>query len=53
MKAKIVAWIRVRQRELVLGGIFFLSLLLSFGFGYLADRTFNHAPIIIELCSGT
>jgi hypothetical protein len=38
-------------RALVLSAILAISISLSFGLGYLADRHFNHAPIIIEQCS--
>ena len=40
------------KKEFVLGAIIFLVASLSFGFGYLANREFNHAPIVIEKCSG-
>jgi hypothetical protein len=30
-------------------GVFVISS-LSFGLGYLANREFNHAPIVIEKC---
>jgi hypothetical protein len=40
------------KKEALLGVIIFLVSSLSFGLGYLANREFNHAPIIIEKCSG-
>lgn len=39
------------KRETVLGVIIFIMASLSFGLGYLAERTFNHIPILIEQCS--
>jgi hypothetical protein len=39
------------KKEAILGAIIFLITSLSFGFGYLANREFNHAPIVIEACS--
>jgi len=40
------------KKKLVLGAIIFLVSSLSFGFGYLANREFNHAAIVIEKCAG-
>ncbi len=31
--------------------LFFIVASLDFALGYLANREFNHAPIIIEKCS--
>jgi hypothetical protein len=45
-----VEWIRWYQKEFIFGLITFMVASLSFGFGYLAHRRFNHAPIIIEKC---
>jgi len=39
------------KKEIILGAIVFVVASLSFGMGYLANRQFNHAPIIIEKCS--
>jgi hypothetical protein len=39
------------KKEFVFGAIIFLVASLSFGLGYLANREFNHAPIIIEKCA--
>ena len=39
------------KKELVFGAIIFLVASLSFGFGYLANREFNHAAIVIEKCT--
>ncbi len=41
------------KKELLLGAIIFLVSSLSFGLGYLANREFNHVPIIIENCRNT
>lgn len=38
------------KRQIVFGVIIFITASLCFGLGYLADRQFNHAPIIIEEC---
>lgn len=36
------------KKEFIFALIIFLVSSLSFGLGYLANREFNHAPIIIE-----
>ncbi len=41
------------KKELVLGAAIFFVASLSFGLGYLANREFNHAAIIIEKCANT
>lgn len=41
-------WIRIHKKEIVFALIIFLVASLSFGLGYLANREFNRAPIIIE-----
>ncbi len=41
----------VHTREIVLVVVTFFVASLSFGLGYLSNREFNHAPIIIEKCS--
>lgn len=41
----------LHRKDIVFSIIIFLSSSLSFGLGYLANREFNHAPIIIETCS--
>jgi len=41
-------WIIFYEKEVIFGTIIFLIASLSFGLGYLANREFNHAPIIIE-----
>ncbi len=44
-------WIIFYEKEVIFGTIIFFVASLSFGLGYLANREFNHAPIIIEKCS--
>lgn len=41
-------WFIFYKKEIIFGAIIFLVATLSFGLGYLANREFNHAPIIIE-----
>lgn len=36
------------KKEIVFAAIIFAVAAISFGLGYLANREFNHAPIIIE-----
>ncbi|OGZ00735.1 MAG: hypothetical protein A2946_03315 [Candidatus Liptonbacteria bacterium RIFCSPLOWO2_01_FULL_53_13] len=50
-RARAGEWVSARKKELVLGGIIFIVSSLSFGLGYLANREFNRAPIVIEKCS--
>jgi hypothetical protein len=39
------------KKEIIIGITVFIIATLSFGLGYLANREFNHAPIIIEKSS--
>jgi hypothetical protein len=48
---KINIFLASYKKQIILGAIVFLISSLSFGAGYLANREFNHAPIIIEKCS--
>ncbi|MEK7546769.1 MAG: hypothetical protein AAB536_01160 [Patescibacteria group bacterium] len=48
IKTRIINWILFYEKEIIFGVIIFLVASLSFGLGYLANREFNHAPIIIE-----
>jgi len=48
MKKRIADWIIFYRKEAIFGIIIFLTAFLSFGLGYLANREFNHSPIIIE-----
>ncbi len=45
-------WARLYRKEIVFAVIIFFVAALSFGLGYLANREFSHAPIIIEKNSG-
>jgi hypothetical protein len=45
---KMREWLYDHRKELIFALIIFLVAALSFGLGYLANREFNHAPIIIE-----
>jgi hypothetical protein len=44
-------WFIFHKKEVVFATIIFLVAALSFALGYLANREFNHAPIIIEKVS--
>jgi len=44
-------WIAEHKRDIIIFLLIFLIGSLSFGLGYLANREFNHAPIVIEKCS--
>ncbi|MGC9599145.1 MAG: hypothetical protein ABSE18_02050 [Minisyncoccia bacterium] len=48
---KLKRWLGLRKKEAVFGAIIFLASSLSFGLGYLANREFNHASIVIEACA--
>lgn len=41
-------WLAHHKKEVVFALIIFFVAALSFGLGYLANREFNHAPIVIE-----
>lgn len=43
---------RKYKKEIIFATILFLVSTLSFGLGYLANREFNHAPIIIQKIAG-
>jgi len=45
---KTKTWLRSHKKEVAFGIVVFIVSSLSFGLGYLANREFNHAPIIIE-----
>jgi len=45
-------WIIKYRKEIIFAVIIFLVAALSFGLGYIANREFTHAPIIIEKASG-
>lgn len=41
-------WFSDNKRNILLAILLFLIITISFGLGYLANREFNRAPIIIE-----
>lgn len=51
MRGAIFQWFSWRKKELLLGIVIFLVASISFALGYLANREFNHAAIVIEKCS--
>lgn len=51
MYFKISEWFSLHKKEALLGAIVFLAASISFALGYLANREFNHAAIVIEKCS--
>jgi len=48
MLGQIKEWLIEHKRNIILLLLIFLISSLSFGLGYLVNREFNHAPIIIE-----
>ncbi len=44
-------FIKNHKRDIILFLLIFLISSLSFGLGYLVNREFSHAPIVIEKCS--
>jgi hypothetical protein len=48
MLGRFKMWFRMHERETAFAAIIFLVATVSFALGYLANREFNHAPIIIE-----
>jgi len=51
MTWKIKELIIEHKRDIIIFFLIFLMCSISFGLGYLVNREFNHAPIIIEKCS--
>ncbi|MFA5099144.1 MAG: hypothetical protein WC461_02975 [Candidatus Paceibacterota bacterium] len=45
-------FIKEYRKDIIIFLLIFLLCSISFGLGYLVNREFNHAPIIIEKCSG-
>lgn len=43
-------WTTEHKKDIVIFILIFLISLLSFGLGYLVNREFSRAPIIIEKC---
>jgi cbb3-type cytochrome oxidase subunit 3 len=46
-------WLIFYKKQILFVLIIFLIGSTSFAFGYLANREFNHSPIIIEKCATT
>lgn len=44
-------WATFYKKEILFISIVFLTASTSFALGYLANREFNHAPIMIEKCA--
>jgi len=44
-------WIIENRKDIIIFLLIFLMCSISFGLGYLVNREFNHAPIIIEKCA--
>ncbi len=53
MFSNIKDWVINHKRDIILFLLIFLISSLSFGLGYLVNREFTRAPIIIEKCSDT
>jgi len=49
--SRVREWGRGHKKEIIFALIIFFTAALSFGLGYLANREYNHSPIIIEKCS--
>ena len=43
-------WVLYYQKEAAAALVITITASLSFGLGYLANREFDHAPIVIEAC---
>ncbi|MBN2197844.1 hypothetical protein JW698_01440 [Candidatus Wolfebacteria bacterium] len=52
MLNQIKEWLTEYKRDIVIFILIFLISSLSFGLGYLVNREFHHAPIVIEKCGG-
>ncbi len=46
-------WFKENQKNIFLMFLIILVATLSFGLGYLSNREFTRAPIVIEKCSDT
>jgi len=53
MVNQIKEWISNHKRDIILFLLIFLISTISFGLGYLVNREFTHAPIVIEKYSGS
>ena len=41
-------WLEEHKKDIIIFILIFLLCTISFGLGYLVNREFNHAPIIIQ-----
>lgn len=48
---QIFEYLKENQKNIILGLFLILIISLSFGLGYLVNREFTHAPIVIERCN--
>ena len=49
-RERIEEYFEVYKKQIIFTVILFFTASISFGLGYLANREFNHAPIVIEAC---
>ncbi len=47
---KLRDWVIFYKKEIIFAVVIFLVATINFALGYLANREFNHAPIVIEKC---
>ena len=50
IRERIAIWFDWYKKEIVFGTIIFLAVTISFACGFLLNRSFSHAPIVIEQC---
>lgn len=50
-KNRIKEWTTEHRKDIIIFLLIFLISSLSFGLGYLVNREFNHAPIVIQKCN--
>jgi hypothetical protein len=46
-------WVAFYKKQILFALVVFLVASTSFAFGYLANREWSHAPIIIEKCANS
>ncbi len=51
MITNLKTWFSEHKKDVLLFLLIFLISSLSFALGYLVNREFNHAPIVIEKCN--
>jgi hypothetical protein len=44
-------WLGLHKKEVLFGAAIFFASSLSFALGYIANREYDHSPIIIQACS--